>query len=77
MRQTRSARELLRPASLSVVFQDYTSSANPRFRVEHIIGESLAGLERSTGQRVNRRARIYELLEQSEPARPRSSPLSA
>ena len=45
-------------------FQDYTSSANPRFRVEHIIEESLRALERSTGQRVDRRARICELLEQ-------------
>ena len=31
---------------LSVVFQDYTTSANPRFRVRHIIGESLRVLER-------------------------------
>ena len=61
----RSAREAAAlHHSLSVVFQDYTSSANPRFRVEHIIGESLRALERSTGQRVDRRARICELLEQ-------------
>ena len=59
----RSAREAAAlHHSLSVVFQDYTSSANPRFRVEHIIGESLRALERSTGQRVDRRARICELL---------------
>lgn len=50
--------------SLSVVFQDYTSSANPRFRVEHIIGESLRALERGTGRRMDRRARTCELLEQ-------------
>lgn len=50
--------------SLSVVFQDYTSSANPRFRVEHIIGESLRALERSTGQRIDRSSRIRELLRQ-------------
>ena len=48
---------------LSIVFQDYSSSANPRFRVEHIIGESLRALEISTGKRYDRRARISELLE--------------
>ena len=32
--------------------------------MEYIIGESLRALERSTGQRVDRRARICELLEQ-------------
>ena len=50
--------------SLSVVFQDYTSSANPRFRVEHIIGESLRALERLEGRAVDRKRRVAELLEQ-------------
>ena len=31
---------------LSVVFQDYTTSANPRFRVKEIIGEGLTVRER-------------------------------
>lgn len=50
--------------SLSVVFQDYTSSANPRFRVEHIIGESLRALERLEGEAIDRRKRVAELLDQ-------------
>lgn len=50
--------------SLSVVFQDYTSSANPRFRVESIIGESLRALEKMQGARVDRKRRTAELLEQ-------------
>ena len=50
--------------SLSVVFQDYTSSANPRFRVESIIGESLRALEKIQGTRVDRKRRTAELLEQ-------------
>ena len=34
---------------LSVVFQDYTTSANPRFRVKDIIGEGLTVRERRRG----------------------------
>ncbi len=49
---------------LSVVFQDYTSSANPRFRVSSIIGESLRALERATGKSLDRKRRVAELLEQ-------------
>ena len=49
--------------NLAIVFQDYTSSANPRFRVSSIIGESLRVLEK-TGERVDRKARVAELLEQ-------------
>lgn len=50
--------------SLSVVFQDYTSSANPRFRVRHIIGESLRVLERIVGSKLDRERRTAEVLEQ-------------
>lgn len=50
--------------SLSVVFQDYTSSANPRFRVKHIIGESLRALERLEGRPMDRQRRVAELLDQ-------------
>lgn len=49
---------------LSVVFQDYTSSVNPRFRVEHAIGESLRALERLEGRVVDKKRRVAELLEQ-------------
>lgn len=46
---------------LSVVFQDYTSSVNPRFRVRSIIGEALRSLPLNKEEKENR---IYELLEQ-------------
>lgn len=36
---------------ISIVFQDYTSSANPRFLVKDIIGESLRVLERKLGKK--------------------------
>lgn len=34
-------------SSISIVFQDYTTSANPRFRVQGIIGESFRGAQTS------------------------------
>ena len=40
--------------ALSVVFQDYTTSANPRFRVKEIIAEGLAARERNQKIRLNR-----------------------
>ena len=48
---------------LSVVFQDYTSSANPRFRVKEIIAEGLAARERNQKIRLNRLEEINRLLE--------------
>lgn len=48
---------------LSVVFQDYTTSANPRFRVKDIIGEGLTVRERREGGKVNRAEEIAKLLE--------------
>jgi len=39
---------------LSVVFQDYTTSANPRFRVKEIIGEGLTVRERRGKRRLDR-----------------------
>ena len=38
---------------LSVVFQDYTTSANPRFRVKDIIGEGLTVRERRMLKRID------------------------
>lgn len=35
---------------LSIVFQDYTTSANPRFRIRDIIGEGLTVQERREGK---------------------------
>lgn len=48
---------------LSVVFQDYTTSANPRFRVKEIIAEGLAARERNQKIRLNRLEEINHLLE--------------
>lgn len=48
--------------SVSVVFQDYTSSANPRFRVKDIIGESLRVIEKRENIRIDKEKRTEELL---------------
>lgn len=48
---------------LSVVFQDYTTSANPRFRVKEIIAEGLAARERNQKICLNRLEEINRLLE--------------
>lgn len=48
---------------LSVVFQDYTTSANPRFRVKEIIAEGLAARERNQKIRLNHLEEINRLLE--------------
>ena len=48
---------------LSVVFQDYTTSAIPRFPVKEIIAEGLAARERNQKIRLNRLEEINRLLE--------------
>lgn len=48
---------------LSIVFQDYTTSANPRFRIRDIIGEGLTVQERREGKKLDRRAETSRLLE--------------
>ena len=48
---------------VSVVFQDYTTSVNPRFRVKEIIAEGLAARERNQKIRLNRLEEINRLLE--------------
>lgn len=48
---------------ISIVFQDYTSSANPRFFVKDIIGEALRVLEKKLGEKIDRDKKIKELLE--------------
>lgn len=40
---------------LSIVFQDYTTSANPRFRIRDIIGEGLTVQERREGKKLDRK----------------------
>jgi nickel transport system ATP-binding protein len=46
-----------------VVFQDYTTSANPRFRVKDLIGEGLAARERKNRERLDRQEETRKLLE--------------
>ena len=48
---------------LSIVFQDYTTSANPRFRIRDIIGEGLTVQERRENKKLDRRAEVDRLLE--------------
>ena len=48
---------------LSIVFQDYTTSANPRFRIRDIIGEGLTVQERREGKKIDRKAESERLLE--------------
>ena len=48
---------------LSVVFQYYTTSANPRFRVKEIIAEGLAARERNQKIRLDRLEETNRLLE--------------
>lgn len=48
---------------LSVVFQDYTTSANPRFRVRDVLKEGLYVRQRRDGMRLNQEKEIDRLLE--------------
>jgi len=48
---------------LSVVFQDYTTSANPRFRVKEIIAEGRAERKQNQKTRLNLLEEINRLLE--------------
>ena len=48
---------------LSVVFQDYTTSANPRFRVRDVLKEGLYVRQRREGMRLNQGKEINRLLE--------------
>ena len=45
------------------MFQDYTTSANPRFRIRDIIGEGLTVQERREGKKLDRKAETSRLLE--------------
>lgn len=63
MRHNRQQKKNLKQ-TISIVFQDYTSSANPRFRVKDIIGESLRIKEKKTGLMINMEEKVKQLLEQ-------------
>ena len=45
------------------MFQDYTTSANPRFRIRDIIGEGLTVQERRESKKLDRKAETSRLLE--------------
>lgn len=46
------AERLMLAHKTSIVFQDYTTSVNPRFRVKHILGESFRAL-RLSGKKID------------------------
>ena len=48
--------------NISIVFQDYTTSVNPRFRIKDIIGEGLKVYERRQGTFLDMKAEIAGLL---------------
>ena len=57
---------LERQGRISIVFQDYSSSVNPRFQVFQIIGESLDVLSRQEGKHFSKeekKGKILELLQ--------------
>ena len=48
---------------LSVVFQDYTTSANPRFRIRDILAEGIRVKDPKNGKKTDRSAEYCRLLE--------------
>lgn len=48
--------------NVSVVFQDYNTSVNPRFTVSEIIGESLTVLQKKSKEKINKLEKIKEYL---------------
>lgn len=59
---SRAGRKLVQNR-MSVVFQDYTTSANPRFHVKSIISEGISVQERKTGIRLNHEEECVRLLQ--------------
>lgn len=57
------AKILVRLHRLSIVFQDYTTSANPRFRVADILKEGLFVRQRRERKKLNQEKEIRRLLE--------------
>lgn len=60
---SREGRKMLQ-SRMSVVFQDYTTSANPRFRVRDILMEGISAWERKSGERLERCKESERLLNQ-------------
>ena len=59
--KSRQGKKLL-SQHISIVFQDYRTSVNPRFTVEEIIWESLKLRNHKKGEKINLKAEIIELL---------------
>lgn len=49
--------------NMSIVFQDYNTSVNPRFTISQIIGESIDVLKRRNKVKVDKKQKIREYLE--------------
>lgn len=58
---SREGRRLLRN-KISIVFQDYTTSSNPRFHIKDIIGEGITVRERKTKEKIERKREVARLL---------------
>lgn len=48
---------------ISIVFQDYTTSSNPRFRIKDVIGEGIMVRERKTRKKLNKVEEVKKLLD--------------
>lgn len=60
--QSKKGKQLLRE-KMSIVFQDYTTSTNPRFRIQDIIEEGMYVKERKTKKKINRKEECSKLLQ--------------
>lgn len=49
---------------LSIVFQDYTTSANPRFKIKDVIAEGLNVYQRRSGAKLDTAVEVQRLLQQ-------------
>lgn len=58
---TKNGRKLLQQ-KLSIVFQDYTTSANPRFRIKDIIAEGISVYKRRSKEKIDYNAEVNRLL---------------
>lgn len=59
---SRAGKKLLQNR-LSVVFQDYTTSANPRFRIRDVLAEGIRVWERKSKEKIDRTAECRRLME--------------
>lgn len=60
--KNKSGKKLL-SENISIVFQDYNTSVNPRFSVGEIVGESIGVLSRRTKEKFNSKEKVVEYLQ--------------